>query len=157
MRLPVFACWLILRSKWPAPVLNADEEILLVSAESARVRVDIRDSRLRSALGRSIVARRIEGTIAITNDYKRLLIGRLPLIGKPTGNFRSLRRFRLPLEFARPDRGFVHGFDAFVEALGPEPQRMSVNGFTTLKAQCVEANLEADGWSWLDYYRAYIK
>lgn len=34
---------------------------------------------------------------------------------------------------------------------------MSINDFTALRAQCVQANLEADGWSWLDYYRAYIK
>lgn len=157
MRLPIFTFWLILRSKWPRPVLNDDEEILLVRTEPRCLRVDIRDRRLRSALGRSIVAKRVEGPLAITNSYERRLLGRLPLIGKLTGNLRYLRQFRLPFELARPDRGFCHAFDAFVEALGPEPRRMSVNEFAALKAQCVKANLEADGWSWLDYYRTYIK
>ena len=157
MHLPMFTFWLTLRSKWPAPVLNADEEILLISSEPGCFRVDVLDPRLRSALGKSIVAKRIAGSMAITNGYKRRLIGRIPMIGKPTGNLRYLQRFRLPFEFARPDQGFRHGFDAFVEALGPDPRRMSVNDFTALKAKCVKANLEADGWSWLDYYRTYIK
>lgn len=157
MRLPVFTFWLTLRNKWTAPVVNLDEELLIIHAQPDCVRVDIRDPRLRTALGRSIVAGRIEGMMAITNAYEGRLIGRLPMIGKPTGSFRYLRRFRLPFEIARPNRGFVHGYDAFVRALGPEARPMSINDFTALKAQCVEGNLEADGWSWLDYYRTFIK
>lgn len=104
-----------------------------------------------------MAANRIEGPLAITNSYKQRLIGRLPLIGKPTGNLRYLRRFRLPFEIDRPSQGFVHGFDALVAAIGSVERRMSIKDFKVLKGECVRSNLEADGWSWLEFYRTYSK
>lgn len=155
-RLPVFAFWFRLRSRWPQPALPEGDEMLVVSVEAGRILVDISDRRFRNHLGISLVASRIEGPLAITNGYRQRLIGRLAP-GNFGAHFRSVRRFPLPLEFSRPDRGFIHGFDALVDAIGPDIHRMSVKAFVALKGQCVQGNLEADGWSWRDYFSSYIK
>ncbi|WP_423601788.1 hypothetical protein [Sphingomonas sp. MS122] len=158
--MPVFVGWELFKARrrgerWPPPV--SPDAILAVRAEPGRILIDITDRDRRSHHDRSAVAHSIARLLAISNGQRHRVIGRIPMIGKPAGNFRYVVRYPLPFEMRREDQRFRHGFDALVVELGEAPRTMSPVEFGQAATRAVEANLEADGMSANDYFRGYLK
>lgn len=159
-RMPVFVGWELFKvrrrnERWPPPV--SPDAVLGICAGPGRILIDITDRDRRSHYDRSVVAQTLTRLFAISNGQRHRVIGRIPMIGKPVGNFRYVVRYPLPFEMRREDQRFRHGFDALVADLGTEPRSMSPLEFGQVAARAVEANLEADGMSSLDYFRGYLK
>lgn len=159
-RMPVFVGWELFKARrrgerWPPPA--SPDAILGICAEPGRILIDITDRDRRSHYDRSVVAQSLTRLLAISNGQRHRVIGRIPMIGKPVGNFRYVLRYPLPFELRREDQRFRHGFDALVVELGEVPRRMSPIEFGQAATRAVEANLEADGMSANDYFRGYLK
>ncbi|WP_343520670.1 hypothetical protein [Sphingomonas sp.] len=158
--MPVFVGWELFKARrrgecWPPPV--SPEAILGICAEPGRILIDIADRGRRSHYDRSVLAQTLAHLFAISNGQRHRVIGRIPMIGKPVGNFRYVLRYPLPFEMRREDQRFRHGFDALVAELGEAPRRMSPLEFGQAAKRAVEANLEADGMSAHEYFMAYLK